>query len=414
MHGSFVSQRTTVRRALCLAVAAAAAGSLAACGSSASAGANSATSGGSGSQDGVTSTSIDIGTTTPLTGAAASTCTPVNDGSQAWFKSVNAQGGINGRKINDDVEDDQYTAPNALNNVRSFITKPVLAVFGGCGSIQPPAIAPVLKAAGVPYLFPLGASPDLNSDSDAYQDYPQYGQIFPSLVKHEMQVHGPGKLFVIAQTIPGSDQTLTGIQQATEAAGGTYVGADSPLSTQTDWNADALKIKQDHVGYLVLILLAGQATAVVNTLAAQNALPTTEILGNITEGSAAFLAAAGNTVKGKMVVAAATMAPSAPNAAACVAARKKYAPGTTVDTFSLWGCASAQAFTTAVQALGHNVTRSALTQELDSWHNKQVSPALPALTYTDAGDHSGISTFNVLVLNQSGELVQDTTLDLAK
>jgi ABC-type branched-subunit amino acid transport system substrate-binding protein len=247
--------------------------SLAACGSSAG-----TDPGGAGGAEGVTSTSITLGTTTTaLTGPAASTCTPVNVGTQARFKSVNAKGGINGRKIIDEVKDDQYTAPNALENVRGFISQPVFAVLGGCGSIQPPAIAPVLQSAGVPYLFPQGASPNLNSDSDAYLNYPQYQQIFPSLVSHEIHEHGPGSVFVIAQSIPGSQQTISGIEQATKAAGGTYIGADSPPITQTDWNADALKIKQNHVDYVALVLTSGQAAAVVNTMAAQNALPAKEI-----------------------------------------------------------------------------------------------------------------------------------------
>jgi branched-chain amino acid transport system substrate-binding protein len=409
MHGVFVSPRTAVRRVALSSVVMVAV-SLAACSSSTAA--NPGGGQGAGGREGVTSTSIVLGTTTPLTGPAASTCTPVNNGAQAWFKSVNAHGGINGRKIIDTVKDDQYTAPNALENVRSFISQPVFAVFGGCGSIQPPAIAPVLKSAGVPYLFPLGASPNLNSDSDAYQNYPQYQQIFPSLVKHEMHEHGPGSIFVIAQTIPGSDQTINGIEQATKAAGGTYIGADSPPITQTDWNSYAIKIKQSHADYVALVLTAGQAAAVVNTMAAQGALPVKEILGNITEGSAAFLNAVGHKVDGKMVVAAATVAPSAPGAATCVAAMKRYAPGTAIDTFSLYGCASAQAFTAAVKALGSNVTRAALSRELRTWQNKQASPALPPLTYA-GNSHAGVSTFAELVMTPAGQLRPDTILDLA-
>src|SRR5262249_21241671 len=68
------------------------------------------------SEQGVTDTQIKIGTTNPLTGPVAASCKPVSDGARAWFDHVNSQGGINGRKIVDQVLDDAFKAPEALTN----------------------------------------------------------------------------------------------------------------------------------------------------------------------------------------------------------------------------------------------------------------------------------------------------------
>ena len=54
---------------------------------------------------GVTPTSILLGTTSPLSGAASAYAS-VARGADAYFKYVNASGGVNGRKIVDTILDD--------------------------------------------------------------------------------------------------------------------------------------------------------------------------------------------------------------------------------------------------------------------------------------------------------------------
>src|SRR5579864_5705155 len=57
---------------------------------------------------GVTSNSISIGTTTPLTGPAAPGYSEIAPAANAYFKYVNAHGGVAGRQINYTVLNDQY------------------------------------------------------------------------------------------------------------------------------------------------------------------------------------------------------------------------------------------------------------------------------------------------------------------
>src|SRR6185295_9841733 len=56
---------------------------------------------------GVTPTSILLGTTSPLTGTASAYAS-VARGADAYFKYVNAKGGVNGRTITDTIIDDAY------------------------------------------------------------------------------------------------------------------------------------------------------------------------------------------------------------------------------------------------------------------------------------------------------------------
>ena len=62
----------------------------------------------SSSTPGLTSTSITFGTHQPLTGPAAPGYSEIAPASQAFFNYLNAQGGINGRKINLIYKNDEY------------------------------------------------------------------------------------------------------------------------------------------------------------------------------------------------------------------------------------------------------------------------------------------------------------------
>ena len=74
----------------------------AACGSSSTGGGNTA------SAPGVTATTVTIGSTQPLTGPAAPGYSEIAPAANAYFKYVNAHGGVNGRKIIYTYLDDQY------------------------------------------------------------------------------------------------------------------------------------------------------------------------------------------------------------------------------------------------------------------------------------------------------------------
>src|SRR6266699_7278770 len=60
------------------------------------------------SAPGITPTQIVIGSHQPLTGPAAPGYSEIAPASAAFFKYLNAQGGVNGRKINYTYKDDVY------------------------------------------------------------------------------------------------------------------------------------------------------------------------------------------------------------------------------------------------------------------------------------------------------------------
>ena len=102
---------------------------------------------------GVTATTITIGGTVPLTGPAA-LFGSVGRGAEAYFKYVNAGGGVNGRKIRYLYLDDEYNPAKTVELTRKLVEQEkVLAIFNSVGTEHSLAVRDYLNAAKVPQLF---------------------------------------------------------------------------------------------------------------------------------------------------------------------------------------------------------------------------------------------------------------------
>ena len=69
---------------------------------------------------GATDTEIKIGQTVPFSGPASAYAS-IGKAQAAYFKMINDQGGVNGRKINLIQYDDAYSPPKAVEQVRKLV-----------------------------------------------------------------------------------------------------------------------------------------------------------------------------------------------------------------------------------------------------------------------------------------------------
>ena len=103
--------------------------------------------------EGATDTEIKIGHTNPYSGNASAYGT-IGKAIDAYFKKVNEEGGINGRKINFISYDDGYSPPKTVEMVRKLVEEDkVLFVFQTLGTPPNTAIQKYLNAKKVPQLF---------------------------------------------------------------------------------------------------------------------------------------------------------------------------------------------------------------------------------------------------------------------
>jgi branched-chain amino acid transport system substrate-binding protein len=102
---------------------------------------------------GASDTEIKIGNIIPYSGPA-SAYGVIGKTEEAYFKKINAEGGINGRKITFISYDDAYSPPKAVEQVRKLVeSDEVLVVFNPLGTPSNTAIQKYLNSKKIPQLF---------------------------------------------------------------------------------------------------------------------------------------------------------------------------------------------------------------------------------------------------------------------
>ncbi|MBS0339842.1 MAG: ABC transporter substrate-binding protein [Proteobacteria bacterium] len=102
---------------------------------------------------GASDTEIKLGQTMPYSGPASAYGT-IGKLQMAYFKMINEQGGINGRKVTLISLDDGYSPPRAVEQVRKLVEQDeVLALFQTLGTPSNSAIHKYVNAKKVPHLF---------------------------------------------------------------------------------------------------------------------------------------------------------------------------------------------------------------------------------------------------------------------
>jgi len=136
---------------------------------------------------GASDTEIKIGNIMPYSGPA-SAYGVIGRTEEAYFKKINAEGGINGRKINFITYDDAYSPPKTVEQARKLVeSDEVLLIFNSLGTPPNSAIHKYMNQKKVPQLlvatgatkwndpkeFPwtMGWQPNYQSESQIYAKY---------------------------------------------------------------------------------------------------------------------------------------------------------------------------------------------------------------------------------------------------
>jgi ABC-type branched-subunit amino acid transport system substrate-binding protein len=117
----------------------------------------------------VSGSGILVGTSLPLTGHASYLGLGIVTGMNAYFKHVNSQGGVHGRKIKLLAYDDDYNPPLMISNVKSLIDKDrVFALIGLVGTPTTLTIVEQCEKQKIPLLFPFTGAIELRQPVKDY------------------------------------------------------------------------------------------------------------------------------------------------------------------------------------------------------------------------------------------------------
>ena len=151
---------------------------------------------------GVTDTEIKIGNIMPYSGPA-SAYGVIGKTEQAYFNKINAEGGINGRKINFISYDDGYSPPKTVEQARKLVeSDEVLLIFNSLGTPPNTAIQKYMNSKKVPQLFVATGATKWNDPKDfpwtmGWQpSYQSESQIY---AKYILKNHPSAKIAILYQ-----------------------------------------------------------------------------------------------------------------------------------------------------------------------------------------------------------------------
>jgi len=190
-------------------------------------------------------TSIQMGATFPLTGEVASYGKKAKRGIELAVEELNAAGGLMGKPLRIDFQDDRNDKKEAVSIMTKFATiDKVPVVFGSAGSSASLAIAPLANRHKVILISPISSSSQLSTEGGSF--------FFRTCPADDLQaeilanwVHESGaKQVAIVYTNNSWGKPLAeGFQSTFVALGGKVLSSDGVVESSTDFRTIITKIK---------------------------------------------------------------------------------------------------------------------------------------------------------------------------
>lgn len=213
---------------------------------------------------------IVIGGITPLTGAVSTYGQSVKNGADLFVEEINADGGIDGKKVVIKYEDDEADPTKAISAYDKLVNQEeVSMILGPVTSGAANAVAPKATADGIPLVTPTGTEGNITKNGGEYVFRTCFidsfqGQALAKYAAEDMKA----KTIAILYNV-GSDYSkgiAETIKADFEAAGGKVVDFSSYNDGDKDFSAQLTKIKGTNPDvialpdyYNVVSLIADQA-----------------------------------------------------------------------------------------------------------------------------------------------------------
>lgn len=205
---------------------------------------------------GVTSTSVLLGGTVPLTGEAAAFGT-IGAGARAYFDYLNARGGVHGRTISYRTYDDAYNPASTVQMTRRLVEQDrVFAIFNSAGTTNNLAIRDYLNARKVPQLFVGDGSQAIGRSAARYpwtmgflMSYRGEGDVYG---KHLVSTRRAARVAVLYESSELGRDMLTGLTRAIAGKGPRVVAREAYEFTAADVSSQIALLKASGADTLML------------------------------------------------------------------------------------------------------------------------------------------------------------------
>jgi branched-chain amino acid transport system substrate-binding protein len=356
---------------------------------------------------GASDTEIKIGNIMPYSGPA-SAYGVIGKTEEAYFKKINAEGGINGRKINFVSYDDAYSPPKTVEQARKLVeSDEVLLVFNPLGTPPNTAIQKYMNSKKVPQLFVATGATKWNDPKEfpwtmGWQpNYQSETQIYGKYILKEKP---NAKIAVLYQNDDYGKDYLKGLKDGLGAkAASMIIIEESYEVSQPTIDSNIVKLKSMNADVFVNITTPKFAAQAIKKMAEIDWKPM-HFLNNVSSSLGAVMKPAGFEAS-QGIISSAYLKDAADPQWKDDAGMKgfdeflaKYFPeGNRIDSGTMFGYTVAQGLVHVLKSCGDNLTRENVMKQAASIKDLELGGLLPGIKVnTSATDFAPISQVQLM------------------
>jgi branched-chain amino acid transport system substrate-binding protein len=357
---------------------------------------------------GVTDTEIKIGNIMPYSGPASSYAV-IGKTEAAYFNKINAEGGVNGRKINFISYDDSYSPPKTVEQARKLVESDgVLFIFQSLGTPPNTAIQKYMNDTRVPQLFVATGATKWNDPQHfpwtmGWQpNYQSEGHIF---AQYLLRSYPQGRIGILFQNDDYGKDYVKGLMDGLN--GKMQIVAELPYET-TDATIDSQIVSLQGAGADVLydVTIARFSAQAIKKVAEINWKPV-HLLNGVSASVGGVMRPAGLDNSTGVLSTAYLKDPTDPqwkNDSAYkewVTFMDKYYPeGDKTNVFTVYAYSVAQTLIQVLKQCGDDLSRENVMRQAANLHDFQLGMLLPGIKVnTSATDFAPVKQMQMQRFN---------------
>ncbi len=351
---------------------------------------------------GATDTEIKIGNIVPYSGPA-SAYGVIGSTEAAYFKKINAEGGINGRKINFISYDDGYSPPKTVEQARKLVeSDEVLLIFNPLGTPPNSAIQKYMNAKKVPQLFVATGATKWNDPKEfpwtmGWQ--PNYQSESRIYAKYLLKEKPNAKIAVLYQNDDYGKDYLKGLRDGLGAKAATMIVAEESYeTTEPSIDNHIVKLKSTGADVFFNVTTPKFAAQAIKKMSEIEWKPL-HLLNNVSSSIGSVMKPAGFEASQGIISSSYLKDTSDPQWKNDPGMKEfdefltKYFPeGNRIDASVMYAYTVAQGLVHVLKACGDNLTRENVMKQAASIRDLELGGLLPGIKVnTSASDFAPIS-----------------------
>lgn len=352
-----------------------------------------ATIGATAADPGIYNDRIVIGSYLPLQSGLAAGANQLRAGADAYFRHINDQGGIYGRKIEWIVENDSYNPQQTIAIARKLVDRDrVFAIVSTLGTATNLAALPFLVQRGVPLINPAGGHERLNAPTDriVFGMLPVGQEIGKSMVRFALDELNAKRIAILFQNDQFGKDPRDGAVEELEGRGLKPVAEASYVPSDVDVSAQAVALRDANPDVVVMAVITKQGALFLREAQKLGWKP--KFVAMNTMGDPITLDLASDSLEGVYVnIMTAVETMDNPKVREANAILAKYHPDVAPGYWSYLGFAGAIAFVEGARRAGQDLTREKLISALESLGSFEPGVVPPLQWSKD--NHGGSTVF---------------------